>query len=232
MEGSFIIEAESQSLAEAIAKIGLEGIPADRLEHVDRYCQTLWEWNTKINLTRHTTYDLFVKRDLLDSWELAKLIAADEEILDIGTGGGVPGLLVAILRPDVQVSVCDSVGKKAKVVDEIVKQLELPVPVYASNVQKVLDDFTFDSLVARAVGPLPRLCVWLQEYWHCFGRLLAIKGPKWIEERGEARHRGLLKGIQLRRLATYHMPDTHSESVILQLRRPKPNENVSVDDIE
>jgi 16S rRNA (guanine527-N7)-methyltransferase len=179
-----------------------------------------WDWNDKINLTRHTTPELFVQRDLLDSFQLAKLLGPNEEVLDIGTGGGVPGILVAILRPDLQVSLCDSVAKKAKVAEDIVKQLKLDVRVYPLSVSRVLEDDRFDTLVARGVGPLVRLCGWLKEEWHKIGRLLAIKGPKWVEERGEARHRGMLQGVDLRRLVSYRMPGTESESTILQLARP------------
>jgi 16S rRNA (guanine527-N7)-methyltransferase len=179
-----------------------------------------WDWNDKINLTRHTTPELFVQRDLLDSVQLAKLLGPNEEVLDIGTGGGVPGILVAILRPDLQVSLCDSVAKKAKVAEDIVKQLKLDVRVYPLSVSRVLEDDRFDTLVARGVGPLVRLCGWLKEEWHKIGRLLAIKGPKWVEERGEARHRGMLQGVDLRRLVSYRMPGTESESTILQLARP------------
>ena len=68
-----------------------------------------------------------MKRDLLDSYQLAKLLKPNEEILDLGTGGGVPGILVAILRPDLDVSLCDSVAKKAKVAESIVEGLQLNV---------------------------------------------------------------------------------------------------------
>ncbi len=177
-----------------------------------------------MNLTRHTNYDLFARRDLLDSWRLANLLSQGEEVLDVGTGGGVPGIVVSILRPDLQMTLCDSIAKKAKAVESIVQSLKLAIPVHPTNVQKVLDDFRFDSLVVRAVGPLPKLCTWLEAYWHMFGRLLTIKGPKWVEERGEARHRGLLKNIELRKADTYRMPDTNAESVILQLRKLRPGE--------
>ncbi len=177
-----------------------------------------------MNLTRHTNFDLFARRDLLDSWHLAKLLKQEEEVLDIGTGGGVPGVVLAILRPDLQLTLCDSVGKKAKAVESIVRALDLSIPVHPTNVQKVLDGFRYDSLVVRAVGPLSKLCVWLEDYWHTFGRLLAIKGPKWVEERGEARHRGFLKNIELRKADSYLIPDTHAESVILQLRKLRPGE--------
>ena len=214
----------STSLEQAADAIGIEGIDRNCWKPLESYCRLLWEWNEKINLTRHTNFDLFAKRDLLDSVKLAKLLAPNEEILDVGTGGGVPGLVVAILRPDVQVTLCDSVGKKARVVESIAKTLKLQTPVYATDVRKVLDDFRYDSLVVRAVGPLPKLLRWMDAYWHTFGRLLAIKGPRWVEERGEARHLGLLKNIELRKADAYLMPDTTSESVILSLRRLRPGE--------
>jgi 16S rRNA (guanine527-N7)-methyltransferase len=201
-------------------EIGLDGIPEEAWGNLVKYCELAWDWNDKINLTRHTTPELFVQRDLLDSFQLAKLLGPNEEVLDIGTGGGVPGILVAILRPDLQVSLCDSVAKKAKVAEDIVKQLKLDVRVYPLSVSRVLEDDRFDTLVARGVGPLVRLCGWLKEEWHKIGRLLAIKGPKWVEERGEARHRGMLQGVDLRRLVSYRMPGTESESTILQLARP------------
>jgi 16S rRNA (guanine527-N7)-methyltransferase len=209
---------ELRTIADAI---GINEVLEEAWLPLAKYCLLVWDWNAKINLTRHTDPDRFVKRDLLDSVMLAKQLAQNEEILDIGTGGGVPGILIAILRPDVQVTLCDSVAKKARVAQQIVDELALKVPVYPQSVSKVLEDFRYDSLVARAVGPMARLCGWLSEDWHKFGRLLAIKGPKWVEERGEARHRGLLKGVDLRRLVSYRMPDTDSESTILQLSRQR-----------
>lgn len=213
------------SATAATLKSLAQSLPIDPLEdsvwnQLAKYCQLAWDWNTKINLTRHTTAELFVQRDLLDSYQLSKLLRPNEEVLDLGTGGGVPGILIAILRPDLEVALCDSVAKKAKVVEDILKNLKLNVRVYPMSVKNVLAEDRFDSIVARGVGPLPRLCGWLKDEWHKIGRLLAIKGPRWVEERGEARHRGLLQGVQLRRLVCYPMPGTESESVILQLARP------------
>jgi 16S rRNA (guanine527-N7)-methyltransferase len=217
--------SESELLTQlkaSAASVGIDSLTDETWAKIAAYCLQVWSWNQSINLTRHTSPELFVTRDLLDSWHLSKLLEPDEEMLDIGSGGGVPGVLVAILRPDVQVNLCDSVAKKATVLQRIVDQLELNVPVHPLSVQKLLEDFRYDTLTARAVGPLVRLCTWLKDDWHNFRRLLAIKGPKWVEERGEARHRGLLKNIELRRIAAYPMPNTHSESTILQLMRPRP----------
>ena len=216
----FPTEPPSKNLHIAAEKLGLV-IDSEKLDQLERYCRLLWEWNEKINLTRHTDFDLFARRDLLDTWHLAQHLEQGEDVLDVGTGGGVPGIPLAILRPDLNVSLCDSVAKKSKVVDDMVMMLKLPVPVHAMRVQDVLEDWRYSSLVTRAVGSLAQLTGWLKEYWHCFDRLLAIKGPRWVEERGEARHRGLLGGIELRKLVSYNMPGTTSESVVLQLKKPR-----------
>lgn len=213
------VHPSAETLKQLAAQIGIEPFEDSVWDNLAKYCSLAWDWNTKINLTRHTTPELFVQRDLLDSYQLSKLLQANEEVLDLGTGGGVPGILLAILRPDLDISLCDSVAKKAKVAEDIVEKLKLNVRVYPVSVKTVLADDRYDSIVARGVGPLVKLCSWLKDEWHKIGRLLAIKGPRWIEERGEARHRGLLASVQLRRLVSYPMPGTESESVILQIAR-------------
>lgn len=194
-------------------------LPDDQVERLARYCRALWDWNTKLNLTRHTDYEKFVGRDLVDSLVFAEQLAECEKVLDLGTGGGVPGVVLAILRPDLDVSLCDSVGKKARAVADIVAQLGLCIPVHAENVQLVLERWRGDTLVARAVARLHKILTWLKPHWGSFNRLLVLKGPAWIEERGEARHRGTLKGLCLRKLATSPLAGTESESVLLQITR-------------
>ncbi|HCP85446.1 MAG TPA: 16S rRNA (guanine(527)-N(7))-methyltransferase RsmG [Planctomycetaceae bacterium] len=188
-----------------------------QIQQLEEYCRLLWSWNKKINLTRHTDYELFVTRDLIDTIELSKLIGEGQEVLDFGSGGGVPGIPLAILRDDIDVSLCESVGKKAKALANIIGELRLPVPVNHARVEDLLDDLRFDVITCRAVGPLWKLCFWLNEHWHSIIQVLAIKGPKWVDERAEARHRGLMDGVNLRKAASYPMIGTESESVILKI---------------
>jgi len=77
--------------------------------------------------------------------------------------------------------------------------------------------------VVRAVARLKKLLEWFQPHWGAFDRLLILKGPSWVEERGEARHYGLMHELALRKLATYPLPGSESESVLLQIRRKQPD---------
>ena len=206
----------SQSLQEALQRRAIE-LPDGQVALIDRYRELLWDWNTKLNLTRHTTYDTFVSRDVVDSGELAKVLVAGEEVLDVGSGGGVPGVLLAILRPDLEVTLCDSTQKKARALAAIVKELKLPAAVHQCRAEQLLEDLRFHSVVARAVGPLWKVLTWFEPYWASIGRLLLVKGPRWVDERTEAKERGLLKRLELRRVAVYPLENTYSESVILQL---------------
>jgi 16S rRNA (guanine527-N7)-methyltransferase len=126
-------------------------------------------------------------------------------------------LILAICRPDLRVSVCESVQKKAKVVEAMVVELNIPVSVYACRAEEVLALQTFDTLVARGVAALTKILRWVEPHWNAFDRLLLIKGRKWVEERGEARHLGLLKKLELRKAVSYLTPRTDAESVILSI---------------
>lgn len=210
---------ESDSLAAALARHQIE-LPEETVRGLDAYRQELWKWNERLNLTRHTTFEKFVSRDVIDSKALADLLEPGEDILDVGTGGGVPGIIIALLRPDVSVSLAESVEKKARVVRDIVGELGLKIPVHHARAEDLLaDGHTFDTLVFRAVASLSKLVKWVEPHGGSFRRMLIIKGPKWTEERREARENGLMKHLELRKLASYPLPGTFNDSVVLQIRQ-------------
>ena len=94
LDPDFVAALEKQS-------VELDPAVAQRLQD---YAQCMWEFNEQLNLTRHTTWELFVSRDLRDCLQLANLILPGEEVLDLGSGNGIPGIPLSILRSDVDVS--------------------------------------------------------------------------------------------------------------------------------
>lgn len=195
----------------------VENLTAEQIEKLAEYCRLLWKWNESLNLTRHTDFDKFVSRDLVDTLELARLIEPGERVLDIGSGGGVPGIVLAIIRPDLIVTLSESVAKKTRALEDIVMQLGLPIGVAGARAEELLEVQPFDVVTARAVGPLVKLLTWLKPFWPKAGKLLAIKGPKWVEERKEARHRGLMRGLELRKAAEYKLAGADAPGVILKI---------------
>ena len=207
-----------ENLTAALARHHIE-LPPPQVALLSRYCECLWDWNAKINLTRHTDFEKFVARDLIDSLAFARFLQPNEKALDVGSGGGVPGVVLAIVRDDLDLSLCESIGKKARALADIVERLGLKTPVIHARAEDVLAQQRFDTLIVRAVAKLKRLLEWFQPHWNAFDRLLVLKGPTWLAERGEARHYGLLNDLALRKLATYPLPGTESESALLQICR-------------
>jgi 16S rRNA (guanine527-N7)-methyltransferase len=212
------LNPSDENLSAALARHHIE-LPEPQVALLQRYCELLWDWNTKINLTRHTDYEKFVARDLVDSLAFAQFIEPNEKVLDVGTGGGVPGVVLAIVRGDLKVSLSESVGKKANVVADIVERLGLPTPVIHARVEDILTKQRYNTLVIRAVARMKKLLEWFKPHWNSFDRLLLLKGPSWVDERGEARHYGLMNELMLRKLTSYPLPGTDSESVLLQISR-------------
>ena len=188
-------------------------------DRIQQYCVLLWHKNQQLNLTRHTDWEPFVSRDLVDTLELSKLIPEEKEVLDVGSGGGVPGLLLAIIRPDLEISLAESVGKRAVVLAEFADLLGLSCQIYQERAENILKDFRFDITTARAVGSLSKLCTWFQDDWLHVGRLLAIKGPNWVNERQEAEDAGLLEQVDLQSLVEYQPVGCEWKSIILEIKK-------------
>lgn len=219
--GPAAVAALAAAIREECGRVGLP-LPAGAEDRIAPYAVALWSRNERINLTRHTTVAKLVARDLADSLAIAGHVGPGERVLDVGTGGGVPGVILAILRPDLRVELSDSVRKKAAAVREIVAEAGLEIPVHDGAAQVLVagrpPERRFDVLVVRAVAPLVKLLSWFAPIADRYGRMLVIKGPRWEEEKGEARHRGLLKRVTVRRLAAWPIPASDNESVLLEVR--------------
>ncbi|WP_091867327.1 16S rRNA (guanine(527)-N(7))-methyltransferase RsmG [Pricia antarctica] len=121
------------------------------------------DWNQKINVVSRKDIDELYLRHVLHSLGIAKIqqFKSDASVLDVGTGGGFPGVPLAILYPDVHFTLVDSIGKKIKVVDEVVAGLGLEnVTTINDRVEVVKGQFDF--IVSRAVAAMPTFVHWVK----------------------------------------------------------------------
>ena len=118
-------------------------------------------WNQKINVISRKDMDHFHERHVLHSLAIAKMISfkKGDEVLDIGTGGGFPGIPLAILFPDAKFTLVDSIGKKIKVVEAIVNEIGI-MNVKSINARVETITLPFDFVVSRATAPLTDLLKW------------------------------------------------------------------------
>jgi 16S rRNA (guanine527-N7)-methyltransferase len=137
------------------------------------------------------------ERHLLNCAVLGELLPPGDRVLDVGSGAGLPGIVLAVSRPDLEVTLLEPLARRATFLQEVVDDLGLAtVTVIRGRAEEQRGRLRFPTVTARAVAPIDRLAGWCLPLVELGGRLLAMKGESAAEEL--SRHRGVLAklGVQ------------------------------------
>lgn len=163
-----------------------------QLELFYQYMNGIIDWNDKINVTAITDEKMFIVKHFVDSLAINKFVAQAKSIIDIGTGGGFPGIPLKIMNYDKKVTLIDSVNKKLNVIRDITKDMELgELEILHSRAEDLASEQeyreAYDIATTRAVSNFSTILEYMLPFIKVGGYAICMKGPNYTEEFEEAK---------------------------------------------
>jgi len=177
-------------MREKAARYGIE-VSDVQLEQLDTYAALLVEWNERMNLTSILEPEEIETKHFLDCMPAAQLCREGDSIADVGTGAGFPGVVMKIMRPQIDITLIDSLDKRLTFLAEVGRQLGLSMNYIhtraedAGHAESLREHFS--ATTARAVAPLNVLAEYCLPLTRVGGRLIAMKGRSAADEVESAR---------------------------------------------
>jgi 16S rRNA (guanine527-N7)-methyltransferase len=205
----------------ALTDVLADGARALRLDLSDAqiaqlmdYLALLTKWNAVYNLTAVRDPAQMVTQHLLDSLAVVPAFADAHNILDVGAGGGLPGMVLAIARPDMRVSMIDTVHKKTAFLTQAKAELGLKnVTVHTARVEQLQVAEKFDVITSRAFAELADFVTWSGHLLSGGGRFIAMKGVMPQEEIAR-----LPAGWKVTEVRPLHVPGLEAERHLIFMK--------------
>ncbi len=212
-----------------------KGLAAFHLECTETVCsqfslyeQLLLAWNEKMNLTAITEHSEILNKHFIDSLSCHALLPTGAKVVDVGTGAGFPGIPLKIVRPDLTVTLMDSLQKRLTFLDTVCESLSLSgietVHMRAEDAgQSLVHRECYDVSLARAVAPLPVLCEYCMPLVKPGGVFLALKGRDGGMEAEKAEKAIKILGGELMEIRDVSWRDMEHVVVCIRKVRPTPS---------
>ena len=172
----------AQVLVDGIEEMQLD-LSGDKIAKLMDYLALLFKWNAVYNLTSLRDPMQMVTHHLLDSLAAVPAFIGANNVLDVGAGGGLPGMVLAICRPDMKVAMIDTVHKKTAFLTQVKAELGLSnVTVYTKRVEQLEVKEPFDVITSRAFADLSDFVNWSGHLLAEGGQFIALKGVAASEE--------------------------------------------------
>ena len=169
-------------ISEGLDELGYENDPL-LIEKLEIYLATLKKWNRVYNLTAIDEDSEIIVKHFLDSLSVNQYIQHSERILDVGTGAGFPGLILALFNPKKSFVLVDGVSKKISFLQEMIGKLNLKnvIAVHAKVEQYIVAE-QFDMIISRAFADIKKMIKLTNHLMKDDGRFIAMKGPDVMSE--------------------------------------------------
>lgn len=201
------------SLTESYIKLDDEAV-----KRLERYAELLVEWNEKMNLTAITDPEGIAVKHFADCLSIFKYADIKEgaSVIDVGTGAGFPGVVMKIARPDIKLTLLDSLAKRITFLDELCKELGLEVTTVHSRAEDGAVKFReqYDFAVARAVANMRVLSEYCMPYVKVGGTFIAMKGASAAEELDQSLNAIKLLGGELSKFDMFSLEDSGQRGII------------------
>jgi 16S rRNA (guanine527-N7)-methyltransferase len=194
------------TLQAACRQLDLE-LPQPQYDLLARYAQLLRDWNQRINLVSRRDTDRIMTYHVVDSLAVQRLLPKGARVCDIGTGAGLPGIPVAVVRPDLKLLLVESSQKRSRFLRVVVAELSLPNVEVLSERAEMLDGLECDVVVSRLAGPLRDVVRYAKPHLRPKGKIVLYKTRESAEELRKAG----------RELARHHLRVAASHDVLLPL---------------
>jgi len=209
----------------SLTALGID-VPEAMLQSLGGYLDALLEANRRVNLTGVRDRDQAWRRHVVDSLTLLPLLGQIPEgarLVDVGSGGGLPGVPLAITRPDLHVTLVESTGKKAR----FLESLQLPNTTVINDRAEHLAHQPdrrqqYDVAVCRAIGRMPHVLEWVLPLVRAGGELLAMKGPTVEKELRECDDAWLELGAGDVRVVEAYPPEFEHGAVVVAVEKARP----------
>ncbi len=214
-----MIDFKIEKIVPLCEEFGLS-LDSEACERLNKYGNLLLEWNEKMNLTAITEPEEVLYKHFYDCLLIFKYWKPEKNatVIDVGTGAGFPGLVIKIARPDLRVTLLDSLNKRLNFLNEVLAQLELSSDTVHLRAEEGGRNpqfrEKFDFACARAVAGLPALSEYCLPYVKKGGSFIALKGPSGKEEAAQAANAIKLLGGKIGEIICEKLPDDNQRTLV------------------
>lgn len=202
-----------------------------QIKQLENYYRLLIEWNNKINLTAITEEEGVAVKHFADSMSVLKYIDIPQSstLIDVGTGAGFPGMVLKIVRPDLKLTLLDSLNKRLVFLKAVADSLSLDVQLIHSRAEDGGNDLmlreSFDFVVSRAVAQLNVLCEYCIPFARLGGKFIAYKGYDSENEFKTAKNAVNTLGGKIIKAEKFELPFNCGgrSLIIIEKERPTPD---------